>query len=83
MSLRRLAPTALLFLGACAAAPEVQSDRQEASCVASSDPPIGSMIVRRERCIETTEESRQQARRQIEQMQEEQRRRDRPKAAGS
>jgi hypothetical protein len=62
---------ACLLVSACATDPaEKVVDR---SC-RNSDPSTGTLIVRREKCVEPTEESRDAARRQLERMQQDQER---------
>lgn len=68
-------------LCACASDPTSVAENKAPACV-NGDPPTGTMVIRRDRCVETSEEKRDQARRQIEAMQEDQRRRG-PKVMGN
>lgn len=73
------AALACLVLGACAT--ETAPAPQAMNC-GSREPATGTMIVRRERCVETTEAERDAARRQAERMIEEQQRMNRSMRSG-
>lgn len=80
----RLLPLLLgLTLAACASEPvEKRAEAEPLNCGAPA-PPIGSHIVKRERCVPSTEESRAEARREVERMRNEQERQRRTSAPGS
>lgn len=61
----------VLLVAACASEPDPKATQFECT---SKEPPIGSLVVRREACVPVTAETRANARRQIEEMQEQQRR---------
>ncbi|TXH49308.1 MAG: hypothetical protein E6Q93_25215 [Burkholderiaceae bacterium] len=63
----------LALLAACATEPATTAQAQSSGC-GVSDARTGSLVVRREACVPTTEEERAAARRQMESMQREQER---------
>jgi hypothetical protein len=71
MSARFLTALACMALCACASSPDPARE-QVASACKTSDPPTGTIIVKRGQCVETTEEQRDQQRRLLEDMQRDQ-----------
>jgi len=70
-----------LMLVACASEPNQPTAEAVQTC-SRRDPPVGTMVVRRESCVETSEEERRDAQRQIERMIDEQARTRNRKAPG-
>lgn len=69
-----LAGLSTFLLAACAGGPETLSkDMAEATRCETAQAPVGTTIVRRGPCIETTEASRDEARQKAEAMRESQR----------
>jgi len=73
MAIRALMTLVVMGLVGCASAPDTERASGTVTC-AAGEPATGSQIVRRDRCIEVSDETRAEARRKLEEMQEAQRR---------
>lgn len=73
MSIHPLLLSCVVVLAACASSNDVQRADADATCEQPS-PALGSVVVRRDRCVVTTEEDRQEARRRAREIIEEQNR---------